>query len=409
MSGWLLQSPRFRSLRSFRPMKRTRFSRRGGLTRDAEKLIVAARGLGNSGSRLEDSFWETQLFGLADRMLAAGNEDGLNAALDALYRDDGRGYEALADMVEASAESLQVDEDGKQWDVLMFAAPARAWSRFSIPAGTISGSALAALRVHLGAHVLASGSRFALANVLWSPDQLPNGFVETRELVQRLAASALKEHDLVVDPRELPETSPFLSDMRYVIGAVAVPRGEALFRWQEADGSRDSATTAWTSQGHAAMQALFSGCALEVLLPDAFHSACRQADRRARPYSIVSSVAFLESALEAKPSTLRAAIGGFWDKRLEEFRIGFSLAGETAVAHGVVWPLLDAEDENSDIPQQIEALLRECGVTDITVHDQRFPLEYCDDCGAPLYPDPDGMPAHAEMPEEEQPQPRHLH
>lgn len=390
-------------------MKRTRFSRRGGLTRDAEKLIVAARGLGNSGSRLEDGFWESQLFESVDRMLGAGNEDGLNAALDALYRDDGRGYEALADMVEACAESMQIDDEGKQWDVLMFAAPALAWSRFSIPAGTISGTALAALRVHLCAHVLAAGSRVSLANVLWSPDQLPNGFVETRELAQRLAAAAIKERDLVVDQRELPETNPFLSDMRYVIGAVVVPRGSALFRWQEADGSRDAASTAWTAQGHAAMQALFAGCALDVLLPDAFHAACRQADRRARPYSLAASVAFLESTLDAKPASLRVTIGGFWDKRLEEFRVGFALHGQTEVVHGVVWPLLDAEDENSDIPQQIEAVLRECGVTDITVHEQRFPLEYCDDCGAPLYPDTEGMPAHAEMPEAEQPQPRHLH
>lgn len=390
-------------------MKRTRFSRRGGLTRDAEQLIVAARGLGNSGSRLEDDFWESQLFGLVGRMLAAGNEDGLNAALDALYRDDGRGYEALADMVEACCESTQVDDEGKQWDVLMFAAPALAWSRFSIPAGVISGSALAALRVQLCAHVLAAGARIALTDVLWSPDQLPNGFVETHRLGQRLAAAAIRERDLVIDPRELPETNPFLSDMRYVIGAVAVPRAAALFRWQEADGSREAATTAWASQGHPAMQALFAGCALEVMLPDAFHAACRQADRRARPYSLSASVAFLESALDAKPASLRVTVGGFWDKRLEEFRVGFALSGQTEVAHGVVWPLLDAEDENSDIPQQIEAVLRSCGVTDIVIHEQRFPLEYCDDCGAPLYPDADGMPAHAQMPEIEQPQPRHLH
>lgn len=390
-------------------MKRTRFSRRGGLTRDAEQLISAARGLGNSGSRLEDNFWESQLLGLVSRMLDAGNEDGLNAALDALYRDDGRGYEALADMVEACCESAQVDGEGKQWDVLMFAAPALAWSRFSIPAGSISGTALAALRVHLCAHVIAAGGRVSLTDVLWSPDQLPNGFVETRRLAQRLSAAAIREWDLVVDPRELAETNPFLSDMRYVIGAVAVPRGSALFRWQEADGSREAATAAWTTQGHAAMQALFAGCALDVLLPDAFHSACRQADRRARPYSLAASVAFLESALDAKPATLHATIGGFWDKRLEEFRVGFALPGQSDLVHGVVWPLLDAEDENSDTPQQIEAALRECGVTDIVVHEQRFPLEYCDDCGAPLYPDADGMPAHAEMPESEQPQPRHLH
>ena len=41
--------------------------------------------------------------------------------------------------------------------------------------------------------------------------------------------------------------------------------------------------------------------------------------------------------------------------------------------------------------------------------DHRLPLEYCDDCGAPLYPNPDGEPVHAELPEEEASVPRHLH
>jgi uncharacterized protein YuzB (UPF0349 family) len=37
-------------------------------------------------------------------------------------------------------------------------------------------------------------------------------------------------------------------------------------------------------------------------------------------------------------------------------------------------------------------------------------LEYCDDCGAPLYPNPEGEPVHAELPEqEEEAVPRHLH
>lgn len=394
-------------------MKRTRFSRRGGLTRDAEQLIVAANGLVASGSRLEDAYWENQLSEQISRMLRAANEDGLNAALDTLYRDNSRSYDALADMVESCAESLEVvakSEAGEQkWDVLMFAAPALAWSRFSIPSGPISGTALAAIRVHLAAHVFASDARLSLTNLLWSPDQLPRDFVETHQLVQRLASNALKESDLIIDPRELPETNPFLSDMRYLIGAVAVPHAAPLFRWQEPDGSRENASAAWQSQGLAAIQSLFAGCALEVLLPDAFHAACRQADRRARPYSIDASVAFLSSQLEVPVEHLRAVIGAFWDKRLEEYRVGFMLKGKTDVVHGVVWPLLDAEDENSDIGQQIEAVLKASGVTDVQLLDQRFPLEYCDDCGAPLYPDPDGVPAHAELPEAEQPQPRHLH
>ena len=36
--------------------------------------------------------------------------------------------------------------------------------------------------------------------------------------------------------------------------------------------------------------------------------------------------------------------------------------------------------------------------------------EYCDDCGAPLYPNAEGEPIHAELPEEpSESAPRHLH
>ena len=78
--------------------------------------------------------------------------------------------------------------------------------------------------------------------------------------------------------------------------------------------------------------------------------------------------------------------------------------------HGVVWPLLGAEDDAVDVPGEIEAVLRECGVATICILDHRFPLEYCDDCGAPLYPSPEGEMEHAEMPELEEGQiPRHLH
>ena len=38
-----------------------------------------------------------------------------------------------------------------------------------------------------------------------------------------------------------------------------------------------------------------------------------------------------------------------------------------------------------------------------------MPMEYCDDCGAPMYPDPEGQPVHAELPETGEQPPAHLH
>jgi uncharacterized protein YuzB (UPF0349 family) len=36
-------------------------------------------------------------------------------------------------------------------------------------------------------------------------------------------------------------------------------------------------------------------------------------------------------------------------------------------------------------------------------------MEYCEDCGAPLYPTLDGELVHAELPEESEPAGQHLH
>lgn len=390
-------------------MKRTPFSRRGGLTRDAETLVWLAQGLAGSGSRVEDRSWETRMDALIGRLLAAGNDDALNAALDQLYRDNARAYDALADLVEARAESGAMAIDGAEFDVLLIAAPVLAWSRFSIPSGTIPRQVLATLRVQLQAHVLGADARLALADYLFSPDQLPRSYGEAFSLTNKLAAVAADNRDFACDTKGLAETAQFLSDMRYLIGAVVAPRGSALFAWQEDGGSREHAVQQWRAQGGGCLEPLFPACATELLLPDAYHAACRHADRQARPYSLRASVSYLQTSLNVSASGLRAVIAPFHDKRLEEYRVGFTLKNKPQVVHGVVWPLLDAEDETSDTASQIEAALRECDIGDIVVLEERFPLEYCDDCGAPLYPDPEGQPAHAEMPEDSDMRPAHLH
>jgi hypothetical protein len=285
-----------------------------------------------------------------------------------------------------------------------------AWSRFSIPANVLPASALANLRVHLSAHVLASKVKLAFANVLFSPDQLPQGYCETARFATELITSAEKNRDMLIDAETLPETARFLSDVRYLVAAVVVEPGAAIFRWQERDATREQSTLQWRTQAGACLTPLLAGCATELVLPDAYFAACRQADRLSRGYSIRASVAFLSTTLDVPPDGLRAVIAPFYDRQLEEYRIGFTATGSDDVVHGVVWPLLGVEDDNPDVPQQIEQALRECGVTTIIQLEQRFPTEYCDDCGSPMYPAPDGELVHAELPEESAEQvPKHLH
>ena len=382
-------------------MKRNRLSSRKRISADATELGRLATGLAESGGKLEDLFWEKQLVDLIDKLLQEGAEDDLNASLDRLFDSHAAAHDSLADLIEARAETGVLTQQDKDYDVLLFNVPLLAWSRFSIPAGTIPKSTLQTLKVQLGAHVFSADAKLALADYLYSPDQLPRSFVETWQLMRELGSAALANETLKIDLSTLAETNQFLSDTRYLIGAVAVPRGAPLFRWNEAKTvTHESSLKEWVKQGGPCLEPLLTGCAFETLLADAYHAACRAADMASRPYSLRASVAFLQTTLGKPAESLRAVIGGFYDKRLEEYRIGFGPRDSEAIYHGVVWPLLGAEDETTDVVGEVETLLREAGIKEIVVHSQQFPFEFCDDCGAPLYPNVDGEPVHAELPEQ---------
>ncbi|WP_341645040.1 DUF2863 family protein [Thauera sp. SDU_THAU2] len=389
-------------------MKRTRIKRRGGLGRIAEQLAWLANGLAESSSRIEDSYWEQQLSTALDEQLENNEEEALNTALDHLYSTEARAYDELADFIESRAECAT--GAFADHDVVLIAAPILAWSRYRIPAVTVPSAVLANLRVHFQAHVLAQDARLALADFLFSPDQLPQGYCATAEFARILGDAAMNNSNLHIDTEGMPDTAQFLSDTRYLLAAAAVPRGKPVFRWQEKDGSRDNAREQWRLQGGACLAPLLPGCAVDLVLPEPYFAGSRAADKDSRPYSVRASVAYLGTALEVPAANLRAIIAPFWDRDLEEYRIGFSVRGVDQIVHGVVWPLLGAEDDTTDIPSQIEAVLRECGLNEVIHLDHQFPLEYCDDCGAPMYPSAEGETVHAEMPEEQMEQmPRHLH
>jgi hypothetical protein len=382
-------------------MKRNRLSSRKRISADATELGRLATGLAESGGKLEDLFWEKQISELIDKLLHDGAEDDLNASLDRLFDSHAAAHDSLADLIESRAESTILTHQGQDYDILLFNVPLLAWSRFSIPAGTIPKSTLQTLKVHLGAHVFSANAQLALADYLYSPDQLPRSFVDTWQLMRDLGGAALGKEALKLDLSTLPETNQFLSDTRYLIGAIAVPRGMPLFRWNESKTcTREAALKEWVKQGGPCLEPLLTGCAFETLLADAYHAACRTADMASRPYSLRASVAFLQTTLGKPAESLRAVIGGFHDKRLEEYRIGFGPRDGDTIYHGVIWPLLGAEDETTDVVGEVETLLRESGIKEVVALNQQFPFEFCDDCGAPLYPNVEGEPVHAEMPEQ---------
>jgi len=389
-------------------MKRLRPAKRAKHSPDTENLLHLATGLGQSNSRIEDAFWTTRLTALIERLLKDQDEAVLIAALDQLYGNNNRAYDALADLIEAGAESRQAKAG--EFDLLLVVLPILAWSRYSIPSGSISREVLANARVQLAAHVLAKDVRLGLADFLYSPDQLPQSYCDTGVLADKLGTAALHNRDLHIDPKLAPPTNVFLSDTRYLIGVVCGASGAPLFRWQEENGDRAQVLKVWSAQGGETLRPLLPGCASELLLPQSYHAGCRDADHFSRPYSLRASVAFLSTTLNITPSQLRCVVASYHEQQLEEFRIGFILRESGELVHGAVWPLLDGEDDNSETHGEIEALLREMGVGEVIVLHQRLPVEYCDDCGAPLFPNAEGESVHAEMPEEQgAAAPRHLH
>lgn len=381
-------------------MKRTRQTHRTRLTREAEQLVRLGTGLANSGSRTEDGFWERRLNAQIEKLLKARNEDALAAAQEHLYSANPRASDELADAIEARCEATGLSGPEGELEVLLIAVPILAWSRFLIPTGTIAPGVLKDIRVHLQAHVLAANARLGLADVLFSIDQLPRGFGATLELARELWGAAAVGKDLHIDARDIPESANFIADSRYVLAAIAAPAGEAHFRWQEPDSSRESVDAQWRAQGSPAIQAALPACAFEVLLPDAFFTACRNSDRQLRPYSLKAGAAFLQMSFNLEPSALKVVLAPFQEHDMIEFRISFSIDDSGDVVHGVVWPLLEGENELPVAAAEIEAVLREGGVGEVLLLEQTFPFEFCDDCGAPLFPNAAGEAVHVEAPEE---------
>jgi len=415
-------------------MRRPLKSSSAKLSAESQRLVVYSQALVQAASRLEERHWEHILDAHIQKLLKGNHQDAIEGALDELFKQQTGAYDALMEALEAGSESCRIEHEGADYDTLLIALPILAWTRFSIPSGAIPADLITTLTAHLHAHVLADGVRTVIAPNLYSIDQLPRTHGEALALTQRLAQAVLKETPLK-PVTNAPETAPFLADTRYLLAVLVAPAGAGVFHWQDtlnlAD--RDIALTQWRNQAGPNVAKLLPGCGIELLLPEAYYVACREADKQIRPASVQAAVNFLTHTLGVSATELCAWIGGFSDEgseaRTDEYRVGFSLHDEPEIVYGLVWPLYGDEDDDTraaatDITgrprsgntivnktpvEQIIALLQTAGVSRIKQHDERFAMEFCDDCGAPLYPDQDAELVHAEMPEDAPQSPGHLH
>ncbi|WP_292934865.1 DUF2863 family protein [Noviherbaspirillum sp.] len=406
-------------------MRRLAKSSPNKLSADSQRLVSLAQGMAQAASRLEERIWEHALDTLLHKTLKSAHQNMIDAALEHLFKTDLDAYDVLMEAVEAGSESCTLEHDGIHYHALLIAAPVLAWTRFSIASGGINDEMLGVLGAHLHGHLLAEGTRLAMVPTLFAIDQLPRNHVETFTLTQRMAQAAVKGTH-VRAPSNAPETAPFLADTRFLLAVVVAPVGSPLFRWQATlhPNDRAQALDAWRAQATPNITSLLPGCGIELLLPEAYFVACREADKQIRPASIRAAVHFLTNTLGIEANGLRAIIGSFSEDpvggRVDEYRIGFTLRQNPEVIYGVVWPLYGQEDEDQSAVttfeslttpeildtelrtplEEIIALLRACGITHIKRHNEHFPMEFCDDCGAPLYPDAEAELVHAEMPED---------
>ena len=404
------------------------------LSSDSQRLVSFAQAIVLASSRLEERAWERDMDVLLHKLLKNDHQNTIDAALDFLFKAESGAYDALMESVESASESTVIEHDGAPHDALLIALPILAWTRFTIPSGAIAADQLMTLSAHLYAHVLAPDTRLAIAPNLFSIDQLPRNHAETFAMTQRMGQAALAATSLrpTTNP---PETAPFLADTRYLLAVVTAAQGVPLFRWQVSQNpaDRDEALIQWRAQATPTIARLLPGCGVELLLPEAYFVACREGDRQIRPTSIRAAVHYLTHTLGVAPAELQANIGSFSEEslsdRVDEYRIGFTLGSNPEVVYGIVWPLYGQEDDEElrggtvpDITlpataavdgktplEEILALLRECGVTEIKYHRERFAMEFCEDCGAPYYPDRDAELVHAEMPEDAAAAPEHFH
>jgi hypothetical protein len=410
------------------------------LSAESQRLVSISQAIVQAASRIEERALERQLDTQLQKLLKTGHQDTVDTTLNTLFKEDLNAYDTLMEGVEAVSESsVMIDQhEGVEttFQALLVAAPILAWTRFSIASGTIPADILSTLSAHFGAHLLADGVRMSMAPTLFAIDQLPRTHAETYAATHKLAQAAYKGTS--IKPLAKPaETAPFLADTRYLLVAIVAPLGAPLFRWQEPAHQmnftieRENALEQWRSQATDTVTRLLPGCGIELLLPEAYYVACREADKLIRPVSIRAAIHYLTNTLGVEPSDLRAVIAGFGEEtaegQIDEYRVAFTMRQASDVIYGIVWPLYGQEDEDGTPVEglisagiggledqkapldEILAHLNDAGVTHIKKHSERYIAEYCDDCGGPLFADPAGELVHAEMPDDAPSGNEHFH
>ena len=392
------------------------------LPADARRLMALTEALALSGSRVEDIYWENHITAVLNKLLKGKANRHIESALEALVPERMAAYEILVEMAETCSESIALTVADQDYDVLLFSAPLLVWTRYQLPLpSAITAKDKTLITQALHDHVLAPDVKLALLPEIVSFEQMPQTFHETARLTQQLGQMALGKKTATPEIRPMANTEGMLADARFIIGAIAVPKGQPVFCWQTSGenivAERLACLTRWEATIAPVLQTRYTACSIDFVQPDAYYINSREADRRIRPLALKSAVIWLQNAANLRGTELQAAILGCGETMVEEYRVGFTTRHSNQVIYGCVWPILSKEEaaaiqgdlQQPSIPEEIAAYLAEVGVTDVKQLSGLGTTEICEDCGAPFFPNALGEMMHPELPDETDLEPRHFH
>ena len=378
------------------------------------RLCEMSEGWAGAKSLWETRYWEAVIVEQVVQCLKRGEERNLVAALETLHGSESAAYELLAQLVEdLTASGGNILGRGSRSAGLLMAVPVLIDSRFEVGSPMVPAVALDGVRAALERFVVASDVRLSLVDRMLSPEQLPGtyaGVMQTAVLSIEAAAQGLPPK-LKLD---LQAESPFyLADVRYLLVGAYAEAGAPLYRWQQkggADQARERLERQWQQQVSSLLAETLPACCLRVLLPAPYYHAQRLADEALRPFALKASLNLLHSNYELGAEKIQAVIAPFYDWGLVEFRISFLALEREEVLQGCIWPVLDSDEVSAErIESAVRTALQAAGVGVIETLDRRIPVVYCDDCGAPLFPDRRGELQHVEEPSDMLPISSELH
>ncbi|WP_018151050.1 DUF2863 family protein [Leeia oryzae] len=310
------------------------------LPEEGQHICHLVQGLSEATSQTEARGWAVLLTELLTCVLLRQDDDLIGSVLTKLTKDAPGMHEVLLPWVEATATKIEHARAKKTTQLI--ALPVLAWSRFNIPDRVLQPSEVEQIRQILLSEVFSDHAAICVANKWFSPEQIPQTFGVAHKLLRQFPATR-HTHDVSDGDFDVPEV--FLSDTRYLLMAVTLPRNGVIYQWQTpaVQGTRQEALARLEAALSTVLSAALPGCVTRVLMPDAFFSAWKAADIASRAFAIKAAATFLSMMLECPVSELDATVAVFEHEGLEEVRIGFARQSLEGIQYGLIWPLWGEE------------------------------------------------------------------